>query len=84
MPQYTVTFTDEQQKLLEHDLLDVDEWIQAAAIGKTYCCKKRLANLERTRAIDAGEQDIPVTLDELAAAYMARPEYKNRVEREAN
>ena len=37
----TVTATDLEQKILLNDLLDIDDWVQAAFAGKKNNCWKR-------------------------------------------
>ena len=41
--EYTRVFTAEEQQILEHDLLDITTWIDAAIDGKLNNCGKRAA-----------------------------------------
>ena len=43
MINYTRVITDEEQKILENDLLDVVDWINKAIEGKINNCLKRAA-----------------------------------------
>ncbi|SVC94178.1 uncharacterized protein METZ01_LOCUS347032, partial [marine metagenome] len=42
MATYTVTVSDTDESILKNDLLDQDEWIQAAVNGKINNCWKRM------------------------------------------
>jgi hypothetical protein len=79
----TVTITDAEQVALDNDLLDVDDWIQQAVTGKINNCKKRMAQ-EATQVLkaDASVTNMPADDDGLISALAARPDYKNRAERE--
>ena len=79
----TVDITDADQVALDNDLLDVDDWVQQAVIGKINNCKKRMAQ-EATQVLkaDASVTNMPADDDGLIAALAARDDYKNRVERE--
>ena len=79
----TVTITNAEQVALENDLLDIDDWVQQAVIGKINNCKKRMAQ-EATRVLKADESvtNMPADDDGLISALAARSDYKNRAERE--
>ena len=79
----TVTITNAEQVALENDLLDIDDWVQQAVIGKINNCKKRMAQ-EATQVLkaDASVTNMPADDDGLISALAARSDYKNRVERE--
>jgi hypothetical protein len=80
----TVNISDADEKALLNDLLDIDDWVQAAVLGKINNCKKRMA-IEATAVLkaDASVETMPATDDGLIAALLARPDYKNRVARDA-
>ena len=79
----TVTITNAEQVALENDLLDINDWVQQAVIGKINNCKKRMAQ-EATRVLKADESvtNMPADDDGLISALAARSDYKNRAERE--
>ena len=80
----TVEISDINAKVLLNDLLDIDDWVQAAVAGKISNCKKRMA-IQATAVLkaDASVETMPATDDGLIAALLARPDYKNRVARDA-
>jgi hypothetical protein len=80
----TVNISDEDQKALENDLLDINDWVQKAVIGKINNCGKRMA-VQATEVLKADEavSNMPATNPGLITALAARPDYKNRAEREA-
>lgn len=82
MPQFIVELTDEQIKILENDLLDVNTWIQGAVQGKINNCKKRAAREEVNNLINSGADTIPAKEDDLIKSLFARPGYKSRKARE--
>ena len=80
----TVEISDINEKVLLNDLLDIDDWVQAAVVGKINNCKKRMAN-EATAVLkaDASVESMPATDDGLITALLARDDYKTRAERDA-
>ena len=80
----TVEISDINAKVLLNDLLDIDDWVQAAVVGKVNNCKKRMAN-EATAVLkaDASVESMPATDDGLITALLARDDYKTRAERDA-
>lgn len=79
MPKYIITLTDEEQKVLEHDLLDVKAWIEGAVNGKIHNCLSRAVNEFRLKT---SEKEVPSDLMEAFNLYSSQPEYKNREQRE--
>ena len=81
---FTVDISDHNEKVLLNDLLDVDDWIQKAVIGKINNCGKRMSN-EATAVLkaDASVESMPATDEGLQKALFARDDYKNRAERDA-
>ena len=80
----TVEISDHNEKLLLNDLLDIDDWVQKAVIGKINSCGKRMA--EQSTAVlkaDASVESMPATDEGLQKALLARDDYKNRAERDA-
>ena len=80
----TVNISDADEKAMLNDLLDIDAWVQAAALGKINNCKKRMA-IEASAVLkaDASVETMPATDDGLITALLARDDYKTRAERDA-
>ena len=80
----TVNINDLNEKILLNDLLGIDDWVQAAVVGKVNNCKKRMAN-DATAVLkaDASVETMPATDDGLITALLARDDYKTRAERDA-
>jgi len=81
----TVTIDDTDQLLLNNDLLDIDEWVQGAVTGKKNNCWKRFRTEWTTKLIDdeSFTDPIPSNKEDLVALVVARDDYQNRVERDA-
>ena len=79
----TVDISDLNEKILLNDLLDIDDWVQLAVLGKINNCKKRMAT-QSTAVLkaDASVETMPATDDGLINALLARDDYKNRAERD--
>ena len=84
MISYTKTITDAEQAILEHDLLDVSDWINKAIEGKINNCKARAAKEYRAKLTENGAESLPASDDAAVEAYFASEDYQNRAEREAN
>jgi hypothetical protein len=80
----TVNISDADEKAMLNDLLGIDDWVQAAVVGKINNCKKRMAN-QATAVLKADDsvETMPATDDGLITALLARDDYKNRAERDA-
>ena len=80
----TVNISDADEKAMLNDLLGIDDWVQAAVVGKINNCKKRMA-VEATAVLkaDASVESMPATDDGLITALLARDDYKTRAERDA-
>jgi len=81
---FTVEISDHNEKVLLNDLLDVDDWVQKAVVGKINNCGKRMA-IQATAVLKADEsvETMPATDEGLQKALLARDDYKNRSERDA-
>jgi len=80
----TVQISDADQVALEHDLLDIDDWVQKAVAGKVNNCRKRMASEAQAALMaDPAVTTMPADADGLVSALRARPEYKNRAARDA-
>ena len=78
------TLTALEESILMHDLLDADAWAIGALDGKIINVKKRL--VEEARKVlyaDESVTQIPASDDEIITMYVARSDYKNRAERDA-
>lgn len=73
--------SDLDNKYLENDLLDVDDWFEQRKKGKINKCKKRMMR-EWIPKLRSKGLSIPPTDEELVDLILAQPDYKNRVERE--
>ena len=81
----TVTCTDIEQAILLNDLLSIDDWLQAAMVGKKANCWKRMQQEWTTKLInDASFTDsIPSNQADFVTLVTARADYKTRTERDA-
>ena len=80
---YTISDTDE--KILLNDLLDIDPWIQGAVRGKENKCWKQM-HLNWTAKLMDDEtftDPIPSNKVDFVALVIARDDYKNREDRDA-
>jgi len=81
----TVEISDAQQKYLEHDLEDIDEWVQSAVIGKIKSCANRLVHQWQPVLMDDPEVvSIPADISEFIKVVQERPDYYTRKQRERN
>lgn len=80
----TYTLTDAQVKVLEHELLDIEQWVKDAIDGRLNYTLNVLADEARQVLMaDPAVDTMPAKRDALVAAYMARPDYKGRKQRES-
>ena len=87
---YTVTLTDDQQKILSNDLYTdtdmagLDAWIAAAVTGKINNCWKRMQQEWTTRLMDdeSFTDAIPSNQADFIALVTARSDYKTRKQRD--
>lgn len=83
MIKFSRTLSDEEQKILEHDILDIAGWINGMIDGKINNCTKRLAQQRRADMIAAGATTVPAKDIDIARHAFADVAYKNRAQREA-
>ena len=77
------TLTTTEESVLANDLLDIQDWVDAAITGKINNCKKRMCNAWRPILYaDESVTQIPNDNDELVPIILARDDYKTRVERD--
>ena len=81
----TIEVTDTEQAILLNDLLDIDEWLQAAMLGKKNNCWKRMQQEWTTKLMndDSFTDSIPSNQADFVALVTAREDYKTRTERDA-
>ena len=78
------TLSTLEEIVLKNDLLDVQDWWDKAIVGKINNCKKRMIREWNPKLIaDPEVESIPANEDDLIAFIVARDDYKNRVERDA-
>ena len=87
---YTVTLTDDQQKILANDLYTdtdmagLDAWIAGAVTGKINNCWKRMQREWTTKLMedDSFTDAIPSNQADFIKLVVARDDYKNRKQRD--
>ena len=81
----TVTINDTDQKCMNNDLLDINQWVQDAVVGKINNCWKRFQRDWTQRLMDdeTFTDKIPSNKTDFCELVMARPDYKDRVTRDA-
>ena len=81
----TVTINDTDQLLMKNDLLDIDQWVQDAVTGKKNNCWKRFRTEWTTKLMDdeSFTDPIPSNKDDLVALVVARDDYEDRTQRDA-
>ena len=80
----TVEINDLNEKILLNDLLDIDDWVQKAVVGKINNSKTRMAdNASAILKADDSVESMPATDDGLIEALLARSDYKNRAARDS-
>ena len=81
----TVDVTDTEQAILLNDLSSIDDWLQAAMVGKKNNCWKRMQNEWVTKLMNDSDftDAIPSSQADFVALVIARSDYKTRTERDA-
>ena len=81
----TVDVTDTEQAILLNDLLNIDDWLQAAMLGKKNNCWKRMQTEWTTKLMndDSFTDSIPSNQAAFVTLVTARSDYKTRTERDA-
>ena len=81
----TVDVTDTEQAILLNDLLNIDDWLQAAMLGKKNNCWKRMQSEWTTKLMndESFTDSIPSNQADFVALVIARADYKTRTERDA-
>jgi len=81
----TVDVTDTEQAILLNDLLNIDDWLQAAMAGKKSNCWKRMQQEWTTKLMndESFTDSIPSNQADFVALVTARSDYQTRTERDA-
>jgi len=81
----TVTIDDTDQKCMKNDLLDINQWVQDAVLGKKNNCWKRFQREWTTKLMnDSSFNDpIPSNKTDFVNLVLARDDYKDRATRDA-
>jgi len=81
----TVTCTDAEQAILLNDLLNINDWLQAAMAGKKANCWKRMQQEWTTRLMNDSDftDSIPSNQADFVTLVTGRSDYKTRTERDA-
>ena len=81
----TVEVTDTEQAILLNDLLSIDDWLQAAMLGKKNNCWKRMQQEWTTKLMndESFTDSIPSNQADFVTLVTARADYKTRTERDA-
>jgi len=81
----TVDVTDTEQAILLNDLLSIDDWLQAAMLGKKNNCWKRMQSEWTTKLMndESFTDSIPSNQADFVALVIAREDYQTRTERDA-
>jgi hypothetical protein len=79
---YTVEINETDGSALSNDLVDINDWIQNAVIGKINSCKKRMIQEWQPKLFDdPSVTTIPAADDEFIKLVVARDDYKDATER---
>jgi hypothetical protein len=81
----TVEVTDTEQAILLNDLLDINDWLQGAMLGKKNNCWKRMQQEWTTKLMndDSFTDSIPSNQADFVALITAREDYITRSQRDA-
>lgn len=81
----TITIDDTNEKILKNDLLDINQWVQDAVVGKQNNCWKRFQQEWTTKLMndESFTDAIPSNKTDFINLVTARPDYKTREQKEA-
>jgi len=81
----TVTCTDTEQAILLNDLLNINDWLQAAMAGKKNNAWKRIQQEWTTKLMNDSDftDSIPSNQADFVTLVTGRSDYKTRTERDA-
>lgn len=81
---YTVETTELEESILKHELLDIQDWLEKALIGRINKVKlSMLSEAHKSLLKDPDTISIPATEQGVLEAYMALSSYKDRATRQA-
>jgi hypothetical protein len=82
--QITINITDVDEKILHNDLVDFEQWLNDAVVGKTESCWKRMRQEWTTKLMDdpSFTDSIPSNKEDFIEMVTSRDDYKNRAQRE--
>ena len=80
----TVDVTDTEQAILLNDLLNINDWLQAAMLGKKNNCWKRMQQEWVTKLMNDSDftDSIPSSQADFVTLVTGRSDYKTRTERD--
>jgi len=81
----TVSISDTDEKVMKNDLLDINQWVQDAVLGKKNNCWKRFQRdwTQRLMNDETFTDPIPSNKEDFVNLVLARDDYKDRVTRDA-
>jgi len=81
----SVTCTDTEQAVLLNDLLNINDWLQAAMVGKKANCWKRMQQEWTTKLMNDSDftDSIPSNQADFVTLVTGRSDYKTRTQRDA-
>jgi len=81
----TVDVTDAEQAILLNDLLNINDWLQAAMVGKKANCWKRMQQEWTTKLMNDSDftDSIPSNQADFVTLVTGRSDYKTRTQRDA-
>ena len=82
----TIEINDTDQKVLQNDIIDINQWCQDAVTGKINNCWKRMQSNWTTKLMndDSFTDPIPSNKDDFVNLITARSDYQTRAEFEAS
>ena len=81
----TITINETDQKVLNNDLLDINDWCQSAITGKINNCWKRMQTEWTSKLMDdeSFTDPIPSNKTDFVNLVTTRSDYQTRTERDA-
>ena len=75
----TVTINDDDQKIMKHDVVDLDQWVQLAVTGKINSCWKRMHTNWSTQLLndESFTDSVPSNKTDFLNLVLSRPEYED-------
>lgn len=79
----TIEINDTDQKVLENDIIDINQWCQDAITGKINNCWKRMQSEWTQKLMDdeSFTDSIPSNKTDFVNLVTTRSDYQNRAER---